>query len=864
MDSMERPALKTGFNRSFWRSAPVADSQLEELTSGNLPSAEFRLLADNIPTLCWIANGDGYIVWYNRRWHEYCGTTAQEMEGWGWQSVHDPELLPAVMERWTRSIATGEPFEMTFPLRGADGIMRPFLTRVQPLRDSSGKTVRWFGVNTEISEQVAAERQLQRNHDTFYSLIKDDPFGIYVVDADFRLAVISRGSEKVFANVQPLIGRDFAEILRIVWTEPFATEAIEHFRHTLETGEPYSSQRTVERRSDIDETESYDWRIQRIVLPDGRYGIVCYFYDLSERQRWEEALREASERIELALNAGAIAGTWVWDIPNDRFSADERFARSFGLDPEQCRQGIPLGVATDSIHPDDLPQVERLIEDALRDGGDYRAEYRVRQRDCEYHWVEAVGRCELDVEGRPLRFPGVLVDIDLRKKDEAALAESEARFREVANAAPVLIWVADTENKGIWYNKAWLDFTGRPMEEELGDGWLERVHPDDLERCAEICGGSFERREPFRLDFRLRRADGEWRVIHDTAVPRFAEDGEFMGYIGTCLDVTEARRSEAALRASEEKHRRIFEQTSDLIFTANLDQVITACNPAAADAIGLPREQAVGRNIADFVSPEDLELTRKMLKRKLEHGGTTRYEIRVHNTDGSWRYWEINSGLTFDDAGVPVGLHVVGRDITERKTLERHQRILVAELNHRVKNTLAIVQSLAYQTFRKGEPSRESVAAFEGRLEALAAAHNLLTGRNWEAASVEDIISSALKPFCGSERCTVAGPEIMLPPETAVGLSLAVHELATNASKYGALSNDTGHVRVGWKSGDGRLELSWQERDGPPVTPPTSVGFGTRLIRRTLAAEFDGEVELDFAPAGLECRVAGPLPTKAD
>src|SRR5687768_13640232 len=111
MDSREAPA-KGDFSRSFWRSASVASSDLPDLKSGEPRLSEFQLLADNIPTLCWIANGDGYIVWYNRRWHEYCGTTPQEMEGWGWQSVHDPELLPAVMERWTDSIATGEPFEM--------------------------------------------------------------------------------------------------------------------------------------------------------------------------------------------------------------------------------------------------------------------------------------------------------------------------------------------------------------------------------------------------------------------------------------------------------------------------------------------------------------------------------------------------------------------------------------------------------------------------------------------------------------------------------------------------------------------------------------------------------------------------------
>ena len=123
--------------------------------------AQFRTLADAIPQLCWMANADGWIFWYNQRWYEYTGTTPEQMEGWGWQSVHDPEVLPKVLERWKASIATGEPFDMTFPLRGADGVFRPFLTRVMPVRDSDGKVVRWFGTNTDISEQWKTEQALR-------------------------------------------------------------------------------------------------------------------------------------------------------------------------------------------------------------------------------------------------------------------------------------------------------------------------------------------------------------------------------------------------------------------------------------------------------------------------------------------------------------------------------------------------------------------------------------------------------------------------------------------------------------------------------------------------------------------------------
>ena len=201
------------------------------------------------------------------------------------------------------------------------------------------------------------------------------------------------------------------------------------------------------------------------------------------------------------------------------------------------------------------------------------------------------------------------------------------------------------------------------------------------------------------------------------------------------------------------------------------------------------------------------------------------------------------------------------RSFAAKTESERHQQILIGELNHRVKNTLSIVQSLAHQTFRDAASPKHAIAAFEARLQALAAAHNLLTKQRWESASMAQIVRTALAPFCAPERCRTEGPNLKVTPQTAVTLALALHELATNASKYGALSVENGTIDVTWSHEDGRFNMVWQEFGGPAVRAPPSDGFGMRLIKRSLAAELRGSVDIDFAETGLRCRIVGQLGT---
>ncbi|HEX3928109.1 MAG TPA: ATP-binding protein [Gemmatimonadales bacterium] len=282
---------------------------------------------------------------------------------------------------------------------------------------------------------MAGEAALRRSRDAFATLLDSAPFGVYVVDSQFRMYLASAGSAAAFANVQPLIGRDFGEVMRILWPESFAQEAVTRFRHTLETGEPYVAPTLVEERADVGAVESYEWQLHRVRLPDDQYGVVCYFYDSTKLRHVERNLREARRKVEAAMLAGEV-GIYYWDIVADRLSGDANFVSMFGLDLDP--QGYaPLDEFVAVIHPDDQDSVRRQVARTLEQDAPFRAEYRIMHPAGE-RWVIARGMVERTRDNAAIGWAGVVVDITDRKRIEEerrALLERERAARADAERA---------------------------------------------------------------------------------------------------------------------------------------------------------------------------------------------------------------------------------------------------------------------------------------------------------------------------------------------------------------------------------------------------------------------------------------------
>ena len=236
-----------------------------------------------------------------------------------------------------------------------------------------------------------------------------------------------------------------------------------------------------------------------------------------------------------------------------------------------------------------------------------------------------------------------------------------------------------------------------------------------------------------------------------------------------------------------------------------------------------------------------------------------------HCRAGGSQWYRVSGIPVRDAAGRVSGALLAIVDIDQEKRAAEHHKLLINELNHRVKNTLTTVQSISGHTLRNASTTTEAREAVESRLFALSRAHDVLTRENWEGASLTEVVAQAIEPYrsSGEDRLHAAGPDVRLTPRTALALAMALQELATNAVKYGALSNSEGSVHITWTVHDGgqlpRLDLRWAERDGPPVKPPQRRGFGSRLIERSLAQDLEGMVKIEFAPQGVQCIVAAPI-----
>ncbi len=374
--------------------------------------------------------------------------------------------------------------------------------------------------------------------------------------------------------------------------------------------------------------------------------------------------------------------------------------------------------------------------------------------------------------------------------------------------------------------------------------------------------------DSYESEYRILRPDGQVRWVFGRGRVVRDANGKPIRYSGADIDVTERKAAEHALAESEERLYLAVESADLGIWDWNVVTNEITYSEKAKQLFGFPPNVPVTfEQVRDATHPDDLPRTSAMARRALDPSlrSTESYEYRIIRPDGEVRWVLAYGRAKFANIeGRDQAYRYIGtiQDISERRQGEEHRRFLIAELQHRVKNTLSVVNAIASQTFRdSGDATARE--AFSARLSALRDAHDVLVRENWRSAGLGEVVTAALAPHrSGQGRFTIAGPDLRLSARQVVALTLALNELATNAAKYGALSNASGRVDVGWRlapAGSGQeLRFTWSETGGPQVAPPLHSGFGLRLIRDSLPADFGGRVDVEFPASGLTCTLVAP------
>ncbi|MDP9731081.1 UNVERIFIED_ORG: PAS domain S-box-containing protein [Rhizobium sp. SORGH_AS260] len=444
-----------------------------------------------------------------------------------------------------------------------------------------------------------------------------------------------------------------------------------------------------------------------------------------------------------------------------------------------------------------------------------------------------------------------------RVKADAALRESEERLRAIFAQSAAGIALGDLTGKLLSVNDHFCRIVGRPRDELIGIRMQEITFADDLPENQRLFQHMVQTGESFEIEKRYVRGDGSLVWVANSVSAIRDDGGNMSQAVAISVDIGERRHAQEI-----EKHlASMIASSNDAIMGIDLDMKITSWNAAAEKLYGYSQDEVVGRSVLMLVPDGRQEEEPRILTEVRAGRFVEPYETQRRRKDGRLVEVLLSVSPIRDANGRVIGASKTAHDITARKDAERLKSILVNELHHRVKNVLATVTAIARQTLGRDKANHEEVEAFTSRLASLSRAQDLLVHADWQHADLKAVMQQALSPY-PVDAFQIGGPSVPLPPRAVVSLSLALHELATNAAKYGALSAPGGQVSISWQFeplADNRLRIVWEERGGPEVAPPRRRGFGSTLIERLLSAELKGETKFVYEKSGVICVIEAEM-----
>ena len=576
----------------------------------------------------------------NARLCEMLGYTLEELVRTSWTELTHPEDLELDLAQF-RLLVSGEierySIDKRFIHKSGKIVFTHLTVSCKRRPDNSIEFV--IASLEDITDQKQSEAALRASEEKLRGLYELSPLGIALTDMQGHYVEFNDAFREICGYSREELNQlDYWALT----PKEYADEEAEQLESLNTKGYygPYEKEYIHKNGSRI------PLRLNGVLIHDsgGKPHIWSIVENITESKRTENELREKEERLALATLYNGV-GIWDWNLVTQQMIWDKSMYALYHIRREDFIGTEEAWRA--SLHPDDLERGDHEVEAAIRGEKPFDTEFRVVWPDGEIRYIKAVAKVFRDEQGTPLRMLGTNVDITERKKAELKLQQSEAHFRFVTESAQALIWMSGMDKLCTWFNKVWLDFTGRTMEQEVGDGWVEGVHPDDVQHCYEIYVSHFDLRKPFSLEYRLRRHDGEYRWIIDNGTPRFNTQGIFEGYIGSCFDITDRKRSEENLRITAS----VFDNSQDGIVITDTNNNLIEVNPAFTRITGYEREEVIGKNPRLLSSGHQNQAFYEAMWQSLEQNKTWRGEVWNRRKSGEIFVELLSISAIIDDNG---------------------------------------------------------------------------------------------------------------------------------------------------------------------------------------------------------------------
>jgi PAS domain S-box-containing protein len=839
----------------------------------------FRNMADTAPVMISVSGPDKLCTFFNQVWLDFRGRALEQELGNGWAEGVHPDDLDRTLAIYSSSFDARQRFQLEYRLRRADGKYRWLLGSGVPRFTAGGVFQGYIGSSIDVTDFKKAQER-------FRLVVEASPAAMVMVDGEGKIVLVNSRTEKLFGyGRQELAGQPVEILVPESLRDTHQTLRNEYLLQPI--ARPMGKGLDLSGRRKDGTQFPVEIGLAPIETEDGSC-VLSSIVDISERKLAEERLRESEERFRAAFFQAAVGMSETtidghWLLLNDRlceilgYSRDELLGKSF----------------YDITHPEDRwasrVAVRRLLAGEISSS---LIEKRYIRKNGVPVWVRVFMSLVRGLHNEAF-LVRVVDDINERRQAQEKLRESEERFRNMADTAPVMIWTSGPDKRCTFLNKVWLDFTGRTLEQELGYGWTEGVHPDDLERFWAVYSSAFDARQSFHMDGRLRRADGAYRWLMAHGVPRFTADNDFQGYIGSCIDLTER------IRAEEERQKFVLLADSSLEFIGfcDLDFRPLYINPAGLRLVGLDNlEAAYQATVQDFFFPEDQPFITNEFFPRVLRDGHGKVEIRFRH----FKTGEAMSMICYlynmrDARGADVGWATVSVDITERKQAElalqesrqelralagrlinaeeqerkRISRELHDDLNQKLACLAFDADSLRLMPFSSEDKIREQLLNHRTRIVELSQ-HVREISHRLHPSILDDLgliaaLEELSQEFSTRERVEVQFTQEAVPPAIPADVAACLYRVAQEA-----IHNVLKHARADYV----RMSLSGDSRGIHLSIHDTGVGFDSEaglrrpglgivsMKERVLLVH--GEFSIHSQPGqGTEVRVFVPLTKEA-